>query len=283
MHVLSIKESSSLLSMLSGNEHRVLETVWDSFEAEFPTQSSRLRASCALGILLTDRSIGLSATQRLFGIFCLFPRKSPHGNQVEHPYDNLLVELVMDAELGSLLERELVYQWLVEGNTSAQKETVDSFAKYVESLPEVRLNWVETGLLDIRQGHKLTDDIMSGNSGVNCFTKAAVGRAIVDPGTGPMVRGSLGSSDDIAMLLPTKIGVAGFQPVFARPSPPIMPPMNEELFWFSPGIPRELLWDSRMGGGVTKDTQVHKLITQALEGPLLPSQQKQVGELSSRY
>lgn len=302
MQVLSQKESSALLSLLTGGQARTLASVGEAFATQFPKESARFRASCALGILLSELATGLKPLERIPALYCLLSQwNRPIGGNVNsgsnsnsqthqeqgdgkgegHPFERLLVDIVLNEELCGEVERELVFQWLVEGKTPGlNKEasiTIEGFFNQTRTLPEERRQNVEVGLRRIRVSSELTDALeMIGGHGFGCFARAGIGRAVIDDGTNPVLVNPSGPSADLGALLPTQLGLSGFEPVFVRPPPPIMPPLDDELFWLTPSPPGDLVWDCGMGNDTSKDTEVHKLIKQALEGPLMPSQQKQV-------
>lgn len=302
MQVLSQKESSALLSLLTGGQARTLASVADTFASEFPKESARFRASCALGILLSEPATGLKPLERIPALYCLLSQwnkclggdvnsgskmnSQAHQEQGDskgegHPFERLLLDVALNEELCGEVERELVFQWLVEGNTPGlgkeANTTIENFYNQARALPEERKQDVAMGLRRICVSSELTDALeMIGSHGFGCFARAGIGRAVVDDRTNPVLVNPSGASVDLGALLPTQLGLPGFEPVFVRPPPPIMPPLDDELFWLTPSPPGDLVWDCAMGNDNSKDTEVHKLIKQALEGPLMPSQQKQV-------
>ncbi|GMH43728.1 hypothetical protein BSKO_11650 [Bryopsis sp. KO-2023] len=271
MHVLSRKESSALLSVLRGDEGRLLEVVGDAFQKQFPSETDRFRGCCALGLLLRDNVGGLRPTDRLFGAFCLlhsYRGKTSGGN----PFQQLLLEIVTDANSGSDAERELVYQWLVEGRTGlGRRVSREGFVAQVKALPDVRRKRRDTGLRELLERTRASS---KADDGVGCFAKAAINRAVLDTGND-------GASldppvTDLGVLVPSKLGVGGFQPAFVRPVPPIFPSLESDVFWLNPFPSRELVWDCGLGSDNSNEVLVHSLIEKALEGPLMPGQQKQV-------
>eukprot|EP01104_Vermistella_antarctica_P010837 TRINITY_DN2930_c0_g1_i2.p1 TRINITY_DN2930_c0_g1~~TRINITY_DN2930_c0_g1_i2.p1 ORF type:complete len:262 (+),score=51.01 TRINITY_DN2930_c0_g1_i2:294-1079(+) len=83
---------------------------------------------------------------------------------------------------------------------------------------------------------------------------------------------------DMANASQQRSGVlAGFEPIFIRPAPPLLPPRHDELVWLNPGgESHAVAWDLSMCADTQRHKELRQLMSQAFLVALTPDKEKQV-------
>ncbi|CAD7699456.1 unnamed protein product [Ostreobium quekettii] len=272
MHVLTPKETGALLSALRAGEEGALEATRQALKEHFPGEGDRFRSCCALVLLLQDYVL-VARAQRVAALFALLDayRSAP---PVSHPFLPFLVGFC-GGGAGDEAEKDLVAGVLV-GERSLGDVSARSGAEFIATWRphDATVPTREERLMDLIQRQRA----VGGNADTSVFRRAAIHRAVLDAGGAPALGGPSGGVErrpDLSAYA-CGVGVAGFEPTFVRPQPPLMAPIDSEIQWIEPWPSQGLVWDGSAGADSSGLRVVSDLIQRALEGPLLPWQQKQV-------
>ena len=271
MHVVTPKETDALLSALRAGEERRLEDTRLALRANFPGDADRFRLCCALVLLLQDFEL-VGRAQRVAALFGLLDayRSIPPAS---HPFLPFLVDFVRSGS-GVEAERDLVSGVLVGerslGDVSGRSGSEILAAWRPNEAAKSRDEMLKALIERQRSAGGATD--------TSVFRKAAIHRAVLDSTAAPALAKPSPSGDWTSNLGASvcQLGLSGFEPTFVRPQPPLMVPIESEAHWINPQPSQDLVWDCSAGADPSNLQLVRDLIQKALEGPLLPWQQKQV-------
>ncbi|GBG61653.1 hypothetical protein CBR_g22449 [Chara braunii] len=280
--MLTPRETSLLLLSVLVDE-RPLDVSAGAFMKAFPRQDL-FRGCCALVLLLEDRVL-LKPGQRLAALYILFyvySLERPDAGAC-NPFMGILVDAASD-ETAEKVERDFILQ-LVRNPASRElgrKTPKDIAASFDPS--------TATALPSRDALRKELADSLPAEPSASSFRRAGVHNAVADPSVPKgfdkdtpeyislvgFPKSSSATREGAAAELMQNLSLKGFEPPWARPAPPILPPQDGEMVWLHPDTNHELLWDTSMCADTSRGAAVRDLMARALKGPLAHVQLQQV-------
>lgn len=256
--MISSAELTVLLGVLK-EEDKPLEAVLAAFNAAFP-RADRFRVACAVCTLLADRLVVLPA-QRVALLFVLHEpyRAEPPAAQ---PFLPFLVEQLGRARdgPGARVEHNLLCLFLAEqpNRDVAKRSALELCASLAagEPLPVPSL-WAVQAAFAERDQH------------IPPLRRRGLHPTLLAPAADADEMGSVEelaaaplSDDDVSR----ELSLASFEPAFARPPPPLLPPSDDELIWLSPSAEgTRVLWDESLCAENVKAMEVRELMSKAFK------------------
>ncbi|KAM7256639.1 hypothetical protein ACFE04_012380 [Oxalis oulophora] len=278
--MLNWEELSAVMSTLKSENRPIDEIVSDLISSNFP-HHRRFHLCSSINLLLQDKSI-LPSTQRLIAFTILhhvYSSQKPSAN----PFIRFIVQAACDEDADKF-ERSFILQLL--GSNSTKEFLKQSAADYIKSFDPSVVTFPQLDQLEQQYCDKSHPEPYYGS-----FKDASVKNVLPDPDLPygcdanspefdlqPGAKPKLGSGDRDETLsgLLANMSMEGLVPQWIRPVPPRFPVQEDELVWLNPDDNHELLWDHSMCADTSRSAAVRDLISKALKGPLVPTQQEQV-------
>eukprot|EP00743_Colponemidia_sp_Colp-15_P004261 GILK01004597.1.p1 GENE.GILK01004597.1~~GILK01004597.1.p1 ORF type:complete len:434 (-),score=76.66 GILK01004597.1:100-1302(-) len=223
----------------------------------------QFKVGCAMCYLLQDKF--LSRTQRMIAFYVLYDMYRSE-NISTTPFAPFILDAI--EHTNDPCERKFLLQLLSSGS-KLSKQTASQFCASFDPQQVVDVPNMES----LRRIH------LDGFPKPSGFHSIGVHPVIVEE---KLTDADKNKDNSHQCTLPdllaieNEISLSTFQPNFVRPVPPLFEQREDELFWLSPSILPEPMWDFSMCADTTVGSEVRDLIAKALKGQLTMAQQQAI-------
>lgn len=268
MSFLSGTETTEILSVLKGGVDKTFESVTLSIGLLFRRGLDKFKACCGLVYALLDDF--LDARQRLFAIYALLELHRDKAPSI-HPFWEFLLNLGTNLKTNPA-EVELIHLFIVQNRgVELLRSSINDFLSIVYSTPQSILQTHQGELLQLIARVRVND------KGIGISAKSGLHRVVLEPdkSCNPVARDA---QSGVFGSFITELGLTGFEPPLIRPTPPVVPQLDDELQWLqiSDSDP-PLMWDCGNDEEIAKlALEVTQFLHRAIESRLLPHEQQRV-------
>lgn len=269
--LLTDSEASEVLSILKGSLDKNFESVTLSFGLLFRGEIDRFKACCGLVLALLEETF-LDPRQRLFALYALLELHRDRAPNL-HPFWEFLLACGSAAQTAPE-EVELIHLFIVQNRgTELLRRNLNDYLTSVYAMPPSVL---QSHAADL---HQLQKRVVVRDRGIGAMGQSGLHRVLMERLDERLPSIPREQQNEVFETFARKLTLSGFEPIYARPVPPVVTSFDSECQWRQPRIQPELMWDcGRRDPSEAALQRLKIMLEEAILTPLTPPQQKQVPE-----
>jgi len=278
-------ELTRVLELLRESKH-ALSRISDTFKGRFE-RCDLFRVGCSLCVIVEDDL--LTRAERIVAFYLIADGYSHNGS---NPFVPFFIKNLEKTNV-SVVEKKFVGQLLVSAGGGSGSGLSKDIGKRTSTAVLVEYERNNIGLLSSNDLEQIKKSYADKTTQVPGNRVAGVRPVVVTTTSHPTaplssnemlqhLRTSPPSTATVASTTSTVAATSGlclqsYEPLFIRPSPPIMSIYKEEIIWLNPIQSNDvLMWDRTMCKDPSKSAALRELMSKAFKGPLAPNEQKQM-------